>query len=153
MKVRHLCVLFAILSLLTAAFIWGNSLKSVSESSAQSSEIADKVQSVVDPQQKVEPSQFHHLIRKLAHVIEFFALGLFVCGFTVCLGNELEKRLISMPLLIILAIAVADEWIQSFADRGSLVTDVVLDFTGALAGLLTAAVLYWILRKISAVKK
>ena len=92
-------------------------------------------------------------VRKLAHVIEFFALGLFVCGFAICLGDELSKRLISMPLLIVLSIAVADEWIQSFADRGSLVTDVVLDFTGALAGLLTAAVLYWILRKISAVKK
>lgn len=153
MKVRHLLILFAALSLLMVAFIWGNSLKSVSESSAQSSAVADKIQGVVDPQQKVEPDVFHNLIRKLAHVIEFFALGLFVCGFAICLGYELSKRLISMPLLIVLSIAVADEWIQSFADRGSLVTDVVLDFTGALAGLLTAAVLYWILRKISAVKK
>ncbi len=153
MKVRHLLILFAALSLLMVAFIWGNSLKSVSESSAQSSAIADKVQSVVDPQQKVEPDAFHMLIRKLAHVIEFFALGLFVCGFTICLGYELSKRLISMPMLIVLLIAVGDEWIQTFAERGSLVTDVLLDFAGALAGLLTAAGLYWVLRKTSVVKK
>ena len=153
MKVRHLLILFAVLSLLTVAFIWGNSLKSVSESSAQSSVIADKVQSVVDPQQKVEPDTFYNLIRKLAHVIEFFALGLFVCGFTVCLGHELKKRLISMPMLIVLLIAVVDEWIQSYTERGSLVTDVVIDFAGALAGLVTAAALYWIVRKTALVKK
>ncbi len=148
MKVRHLLYLFAILSLLTVAFIWGNSLKSIPESSAQSSVIADKVQSVVDPQQKVEPSLFHHVIRKLAHVIEFFFLGLFVGGFAICLGYELKKRLISMPLLIVLLIAVGDEWIQSFAERGSLVSDVLIDFAGALAGLLTAVVIHQIVVKI-----
>ena len=75
MKIRHLLYLFAILSLLTTIFIWGNSLKSIPESSAQSSAVADKVQGVVDPQYKVEPSIFHNLIRKLAHVIEFFCFG------------------------------------------------------------------------------
>ncbi len=148
MKIRHLLYLFAILSLLTTMFIWGNSLKSIPESSAQSSAVADKVQSVVDPQYKVEPSIFHNLIRKLAHVIEFFALGLFVCGFTICLGCELDKRFVSMPLLIVLLIAVGDEWLQVYTERGSLVTDVIIDFAGALAGLLMAAMLYKIILKI-----
>ena len=147
MKVRHLLYLFAILALLTVAFIWGNSLKSIPESSAQSSVVADKIQGIVDPQQKVEPSIFHNLIRKLAHVTEFFILGLLVCGFTVCLGYELDKRLISLPMLIVLLIAVGDEWIQSFAERGSLVTDVAIDFGGALAGLLTAAILHKVILK------
>ena len=148
MKVRHLLYLFAILSLLTAMFIWSNSLKSIPESSAQSSVIADKVQSVVDPQQKVERSVFHNLIRKLAHVIEFFVLGLFVCGFTICLGHELDKRFVSMPLLIVLLIAVGDEWLQVYTERGSLVTDVLIDFSGALAGLLMTAMLYKIILKL-----
>ena len=148
MKVRHLLILFAALSLLMVAFIWGNSLKSVSESSAQSSAVADKVQSVVDPQHKVEPSIFHNLIRKLAHVTEFFVLGLFVGGFTVCLGYERDKRFISMPVLIVLLIAVGDEWIQVYTGRGSLVTDVLIDFAGALAGLLMVAILHQIIVKI-----
>ena len=143
-----LAYLFAILSLLTAMFIWSNSLKSIPESSAQSSVIADKVQSVVDPQQKVERSVFHNLIRKLAHVIEFFVLGLFVCGFTICLGHELDKRFVSMPLLIVLLIAVGDEWLQVYTERGSLVTDVLIDFSGALAGLLMTAMLYKIILKL-----
>ncbi len=141
MKIRHLLYLFAALSLLTVAFIWGNSLKSIPESSAQSSVIADKVQSVVDPQQKVEPPVFHNLIRKFAHVIEFFVLGLFVCGFTICLGYETDKKLISLPVLIVLLIAIGDEWIQVYTGRGSLVTDVLIDFAGALAGLLITAIL------------
>ena len=142
MKVKHWIYLFAILSLLTVMFIWGNSLKSIPESSAQSSAIADKVQSVVDPQQKVEPPEFHNLIRKCAHGVEFFLLGIFVCGFTVCLGYEMDKKLISLPLLIVLLVAVADEWIQVYTGRGSRVTDVLIDFAGGLAGLLIAAIFY-----------
>ena len=148
MKIRHLLYLFAILSLLTIAFIWGNSLKSIPESSAQSSVVADKVQSVVDPQQKIERPTFHNYIRKFAHVIEFFALGLFIGGFSICLGYELKKRLISLPMLIVLLIAVADEWIQSYTGRGSEVTDVLIDFAGALAGLLLATAGYQIVVKI-----
>jgi len=75
-------------------------------------------------------------------------LGLFVCGFTICLGYELDKRFVSMPLLIVLLIAVGDEWLQVYTERGSLVTDVIIDFAGALAGLLMAAMLYKIILKI-----
>ena len=147
MKVRYLLYLFAVLSLLTVAFIWGNSLKSIPQSSAQSSAVADKVQSVVDPQQKIERPTFHNHIRKLAHLIEFFALGLSVCGFTLCLGYECKKRLISLPLLIVLLIAVGDEFIQSFTGRGSMVSDILLDFAGALAGLMVSALIYRIILK------
>jgi len=148
MKVRHLLWLFAILSLLTVAFIWGNSLKSIPKSSAQSSAVADKVQSIVDPLQKVEPPAFHKLIRKLAHIVEFFILGMFVCGFAICLGCELGKRLVSMPMLIVLLVALGDEWIQVYTGRGSLITDVLIDFAGALVGLLMAGILYWFVVKI-----
>ena len=53
-----------------------------------------------------------------------------------------------MPLLIVLLIAVGDEWLQVYTERGSLVTDVIIDFAGALAGLLMAAMLYKIILKI-----
>ena len=135
-----------VLSLLTVAFIWGNSLKSIPESAAQSSSIAEKVQTVIDPQQKVESLAFHDLIRKAAHLVEFFALGLFVCGFTLCLGLKLNKQLVSMPMLMVLLVAVGDEFIQHFTQRGSQVADVALDFGGALAGLLVAWLIFLILK-------
>jgi len=147
MKVKHWLWIFAALSLLTAAFIWGNSMKSIPESAAQSSQVAGTVRPVLDPQEKLEKPVFHDLIRKMAHVIEFLALGLLVGGFAVCLGLEQKKRLISLPVLIVLIVAVTDEWIQYFTDRGSRVTDVVLDFAGAVAGLLLAALTYIIIQK------
>ena len=145
MKVKHWLWIFAVLSLLTVAFIWGNSLRSIPESAAQSSVVAETIRPVLDPQQQMDPPTYHNLVRKLAHLAEFFVLGLFVCGFTVCLGLELKKQLICMPMLIVLLVAVGDEFIQHFTNRGSLVTDVVLDFAGAMAGLLLTAVLYRII--------
>ena len=148
MKVKHWLWIFVALSLLTVAFIWGNSLKSIHESAAQSSQVAESVRPVLDPQEKMEKMAFHDLVRKFAHVVEFLALGLFVGGFAICLGLELKKRFVSLPMLIALLVAVGDEFIQHFTKRGSLVTDVALDFAGALAGLLLAAILYKIIQKI-----
>ena len=136
------------MSLLTTAFIWGNSLPSIPDSAAQSTAVAETVQPIVDPQQKIESSTFHNYLRKAAHLAEFFALGLFVCGFTVCLGLELKKRLISLPILLVLLVAVGDEFIQHFSGRGSLVADVVLDFAGALAGLLIANLIYKLINSV-----
>ena len=136
------------MSLMTVVFIWGNSLPSIAESKEQSSAVAAKIQSIVDPQQKIEPSVFHQYVRKTAHLAEFALLGLFVCGFTVCLGLVLKKRLISLPVLLVLLVAVGDEFIQHFTQRGSQVTDVMLDFFGGLAGLLLTATVYKVILKI-----
>lgn len=70
--------MFALLSLLTVALIWGNPLKAIPQSSAQSTAVAQTVQPIVDSQQRVEPPVFHSAIRKLAYLAEFFALGFFV---------------------------------------------------------------------------
>lgn len=126
---------FALLILLTIGYIWGNSLKSVEQSAAQSAQVAEVIQPVVDPQQKIDEKNFHDFVRKLAHVTEFFVLGVFTAGFAISLGVVYKKQFVSLPLLMVLLVAVGDEYIQHFSKRGSLVTDVVLDFAGALAGL------------------
>ena len=148
MKAKHWMWIFALLSIVTIAYIWGNSLKSIPESAAQSTIVAEVLRPILDPQEKMTLNAFHNLVRKLAHLAEFFALGVFVCGFAVSLGAELKKRLISLPILIVLSVAVADEYIQHFTKRGSLVTDVVLDFVGALGGLLAAVLIYKIVLRI-----
>lgn len=140
--------LFALLILLTVGYIWSNSFASVEQSSAQSAPVAETIQSVVDPLQQIEKPVFHDFVRKLAHVVEFFALGVFAAGFAVSLGAYLKKTLVSMPILLVLSVAVIDEYIQHFTKRGSLVTDVVLDFAGALAGLGCAWLLFWLWRYI-----
>ena len=148
MKAKHWMWIFALLSIVTIAYIWGNSLKSIPESAAQSTIVAEVLRPILDPQEKMTLNAFHNLVRKLAHLTEFFALGVFVCGFAVSLGVELKKRLICLPVLIVLLVAVGDEYIQYFTKRGSLVTDVVLDFVGALGGLLAAVLIYKIVLRI-----
>lgn len=142
-------IIFALLILLTVGFIWGNSLKTIEQSAAQSTPVAESLQPVLDPQEKMEKPDFHDFVRKLAHVAEFFVLGLFVLGFAVSLGAYLKKRFVSLPILMALFVAVGDEYIQHFTGRGSLVTDVVLDFAGSLAGMGIACLLLWVYQKIA----
>ena len=148
MKRLRTVIIFALLVLMTVGFIWGNSMKSVEQSSAQSTPVAESLQPVLDPQEKMEKPDFHDLVRKLAHVAEFFTLGLFVLGFAVSLGAHLKRRFVSLPILMALFVAVGDEYIQHFTGRGSLVTEVVLDFAGSLAGMGVAVLFLWVLRQI-----
>ena len=138
--------LFALLILITVGFIWGNSMKTVEQSSTQSTSVAELLRPVLDPREKLEKSEFHNLVRKLAHVVEFFALGLFVVGFSVSLGAYLERKFVSLPILMVLLVAVTDEYIQYFTGRGSLVTDVVLDFAGSLTGMGVTVLILWSFR-------
>lgn len=146
-------ITFALLILVTVGFIWGNSLKTIEQSADQSAPVAESIQPVLDPQKKMEKPEFHDFVRKLAHVVEFFALGVFVAGFAVSLGASLKKIFVSMPILITLVVAVGDEYIQHFAGRGSLVTDVALDFAGSLVGLGIVWLLVWAYKKLMRGKK
>lgn len=131
-------ILFAVLSLLVTAFIWGNSVLSRADSSAQSGALAALLKPLLDPFDRMDADAFHNFLRKAAHFAEFAVLGMFTGGFTANLGRMRKKRYISLPLLITLAVAVVDEYIQIFSGRGSMVSDVVLDYSGALTGLLFA---------------
>ena len=145
---RKVIAIFALLILMTVGFIWGNSLKNIEQSSAQSTPVAESLQPVLDPQEKIEKPVFHDFVRKLAHVTEFFVLGVFAAGFALSLGAYLKKLFISMPILLTLTVAVGDEFIQHFTGRGSQVTDVMLDFSGSLAGLGIAWLTVWVFKKI-----
>ncbi|MGN0203962.1 MAG: VanZ family protein [Coprococcus sp.] len=84
-----------------------------------------------------------HLLRKLAHFTEFAAEGvlllLMLRGYT-----DRVTRYMGWPLLGGLLTALTDETLQLFSDgRSSQVTDVWIDFSGVLAGVLTAAVIVW----------
>lgn len=126
---------FALLTLLIVGVIWGNSMQTVERSEAQSTQIAESLQPVLDAKEEMAEWEFHSFVRKLAHVTEFFLLGLAVAGFGMSLSVYLKKTLISLPILMVLFVAVTDEFIQHFTDRGSLVTDVVLDFVSAVVAL------------------
>lgn len=137
-------VAFGILSLAMAAFIWSNSLLDGTASGAQSGYWAAILKPILDPFAKMDTAAFHSWLRKAAHFTEFAVLGYLVGVFSGYLGVLRNKIYIPLPLLLTLLVAVSDEFIQRFTGRGSSVSDVVLDYTGAV----TALGVLWLVRLI-----
>ena len=77
-------------------------------------------------------------VRKLAHFFEYFALGVECAAVTVYLAGKAVTPYIWADLFVVLMVAVIDEFVQSFVGRTSLVADVLLDFSGAVAGIVLA---------------
>ena len=136
---RITVLLLCLLIVATLAFIFGNSVKSKSESGELSHGIADFVQSIVDPDGRIDRDSFHTFIRKLAHFVEFGLLGaeLVLLRCLLC-GRLLGVGVFSIAFSL-LAVANVDEFIQSFTGRGSLVSDVLIDFSGGACGAAAAA--------------
>ncbi len=153
MKRQHWLIFFGILTAAVMTFIFSHSMMSIPESAQQSSGWLALLKPILDPNNRLSEDFFHNLIRKMAHFAEFGALGVCVGGFTTNLGWLHDKRYLSLPMLITLATAVCDEFIQYFFERGSMVTDVVLDYSGALSGLFVVAVFVWMQQKLASEKK
>lgn len=112
----------------TLCFIWGNSLLGKEESAALSGGITAWLRSIGLPVSD-------HFVRKTGHFCEFGLLG---CELTLLFwlrGGLSLQNLCNSAFPALLA-AVTDETIQIFSGRGSQVQDVVLDFAGAVTGIL-----------------
>ena len=83
------------------------------------------------------------LIRKAAHFIEYAVLGSTVAIVALFMRKNYGKVFVGLSLFGILMVAVIDEYIQSFSDRTSLVADILLDFSGAVVGLLLTVAVIW----------
>ena len=128
-------ILFACLSVLTTCFIFSQSLLSGEESGGLSAKAMAFVRPLLDPNGIIPEDVFHFVLRKAAHFTEFFVLGVCVGGFGVNLGLLRHRRYVALPMLLTLCVAVCDEFLQYFTGRGSMVTDVVLDYAGSLSAL------------------
>lgn len=84
-----------------------------------------------------------HYIRKLAHFLEFVLLGLLLCRSFSAFG---VKNFTATGYILFLGLlaAVVDEYIQSFSPgRGSMVKDVLLDFSGVFCAWLEYRIWQW----------
>ena len=121
--------------IITLGFIFGNSLKGPTESGAQSDAVVEMVKPIIDPDDHMSKDDISHLVRKSAHFIEYFILGI-----ECALLAYYAKRKFTIPFAIYgaafcLLVADIDEYIQSFTDRGSSVSDVLLDLCGSVVGI------------------
>ena len=148
-KNKWLWILSA-LDLLNTLLIFSNSLKGSVSSTADS----DSVISLLNPLiewifGKDHQLNLHFLVRKAAHLIEFGALGFLVTLLLFAWKQRKKRYFRGYEFFYVLAVAVVDEFIQSFTGRTSSVKDVLLDFFGALLGFGAA----WLITKILTNKK
>ena len=98
--------------------------------------IADTIQ--IKGEQKTEPTLdiINYLIRKSAHISEYIILTIVI----ISLANEYtknNKKIIIYGLIGCLIFASLDEFHQYFIPgRSALVTDVLIDFIGAIVALI-----------------
>ena len=93
------------------------------------------------------------LLRKAAHFTEYAVLGTTVGIVAVFMRKNYGKVFVGLSLFGILMVAVIDEFIQSFSDRTSLVADILLDFSGAVVGLLLTVAVFRLVKYIKFRKK
>ena len=142
MKKRKM--LAALLLAANLAFIWGNSLVSGEDSGNLSGGILAWVNSFLGLDE-AGAALLHHLIRKAAHFTEFACLGALLAWNCRLSG---EKHTMLLPALLGMAAALVDESIQLFTpDRGPSLTDVWIDTSGVVAGMMLLTLGYHLMKK------
>ncbi len=134
-KRRRSVIVLSILAALNLAVIWGNSFLSIADSSKGSSFIASLLKLIF---RDTEFSRLEHIVRKCAHFFEFACLGtLSILLLFFIVGFDLRRTwdFISVPVFACLLASSTDETIQIFSDRGNSVSDVLLDFSGAMTAM------------------
>ena len=127
----------AALILIVLCFIWFNSALSRPVSKAGSQGLLRQLSPVLDFLFG-EGRITDHILRKTAHFLEFFILGLGLRALFLLLRQRGAQGTVNSLFCGLLA-AVADESIQLLSGRGAQVQDILLDFSGVLAG----ALLLW----------
>ena len=143
-KRRVLGTVLICLCIATVAFIWGNSMLG----SKASSNVSNSVLGALDPiiRRFGIVSKDDLWLRKIAHFTEFAALGaelLFFAAVRRRLGLQVASNCAFAALLV----ALTDETIQLASGRNSQVLDVLLDFSGALTGILIAWLICRLIKK------
>ncbi len=129
-----------LLVLLCTSFIFSNSLKNSEQSHADSGIFVEIVESVADAIFPDNECDWNFIVRKGAHIFEFFVLGVFT---TLLSFFVVKKRRVALcgALLYSVAIASLDEFIQRFTGRTSSFTDVLIDLLGACVGVVLVVTL------------
>ena len=121
-------------TVLWIAFIFSHSLSPGDQSDSESTKVQGMLQFILDSIGLSSIGISHHFVRKMAHFIEFFLLGMLLTGIVRSFTSYLIRHL-PIGLFLGLLIPVCDEFIQSFVEgRSSQVSDVLLDFGGVVCG-------------------
>ncbi len=149
MKTKTKNILIAIVVLLivaTLVFIHGNSMQTASNSIKISGRVYAKLNAFM-PWLFNDKLISASVIRKLAHFLEFFALGLEFSLLFLLLNKFMGKKIL-LVLLIGIIDASLDEILQIFFSRGASVIDVLIDFSGYVLGVIVILLINIIINSI-----
>ncbi len=132
--------------------IFGFSAQSGSESSGISQKVSEWVVMIftdttfselpIEQQQQIE-----FVIRKLAHFSEYAVLGVLFVSLVIV--HQKPKAWYGIAAFASLLYAATDEWHQSFTpNRAPALKDVLIDFSGAVTGILFVIVIQYLFAKI-----
>ncbi len=139
-------VLFFVFSFCGALFIVGNGLLNVNVSYRMS----EWIMGILFPEIPFgHPSfgQYQTLVRKIAHLAEYGALGMWLWFFKLSLAKMGRNVTGWFFCFVLLLIGVLDEFLQSFSQRSGTVSDVLVDLLGGLLGMAGAMAIYTIWKK------
>lgn len=141
-KLRTLILIFLIASVIfSTAFILVNSLMDYERSHSSSGVVTDIITSTEDEK---EWASIELLVRKFAHVIEYALLGACVMALALFISRVFNKFLFGYSIAYSLFIAVLDEHFQSFSDRVSSTSDILLDFLGSIIGSSLVLIIFFV---------
>lgn len=140
-------IVSVILCVLCVGFIFGNSLDNAARSSNKSGAVVAVLQGVVDVFSD-DVTVNEDFVRTAAHFTEFLLLG-FLLLLTVRTFTQKYMQNVFVALFTALAVAVIDEILQMFSDgRVADVADVVVDFSGAVTGMLIFILIEFVRRRV-----
>ncbi|MBO4622808.1 MAG: VanZ family protein [Bacilli bacterium] len=136
-KIIYLIMLFAWL-----AFIYGNSLLNGATSGSLSGGITEKIYNIlVNIHVNIRIETLHLIIRKLAHITEFFILGI-IMFLNVYQYFKEPKYYIGFSLGLCILASLIDETIQTFIDgRSGSIVDVGIDSIGFILSILIMTII------------
>ncbi|WP_317366599.1 VanZ family protein [uncultured Tyzzerella sp.] len=135
MQIHFKKSIYLAITILIISFVFYNSMQNGESSSNTSTAVLMFVNNLINTI-GLNFQVSGHFIRKLAHFIEFFALGIFLMLTFEAFTNRLFS-IIGFPMFFSIFIPVIDEFIQIYSPgRASSVKDVLLDFSGAILGVL-----------------
>lgn len=137
-------IIFTIISTLFVLFIFSNSLQNGVSSSSASSGVLNWIQNF-----NLGINITEHFIRKTGHFCEFFAFGILMTSTIYVYTNDIIENIFA-ALFFGLLVPVCDETIQMFSNgRSALVSDILLDFSGVVTGLIAVSLFIFIKKKKS----
>lgn len=155
LKIKRVILIIAIFLNCATIFYFSNQVANTS--SKQSSRVVEIVSNIfpiiknMEEQQKtyIKENILTPIVRKTAHFSIYTMLGILTTNFMITIKNKEMYQIFIYALIFCAFYAVTDEFHQSFIPgRSAEIRDVLIDFSGALVGVLFTIGITKLTRKI-----